>query len=240
VGVIGDRQDGLKIRSDLISYGVDVSELIMRPDRRSPCATIWVDGGSGQRTVALDPGNAEPISVNELPVDLLQKAPILLIDGRDAEVCIEAARLCKEGGGKVVMDAGSPRESIEDLLGVTDHAVVSHDFLKGTFPDLDEENALHQVQTMGPSCVVVTLGERGGLWRDADFPGHYDTFSVEVVDTTGAGDAFHGGYLFGLKLDLSMAERCRFAAAAAALICRGLGGRKTAPTYEEVMKFIGE
>jgi ribokinase len=240
VGVIGDRQDGLKIRSDLISYGVDVSELIMRPDRRSPCATIWVDGGSGLRTVALDPGNAESISINELPADLLQKAPILLIDGRDAAVCIEAAKLCKEGGGKVILDAGSPRASIEDLLAVTDHAVVSHDFLKGIFPDLDEVEALRRMQAMGPSSVVVTLGEEGGLWRDGDSNGRYDAFSVDAVDTTGAGDAFHGGYLFGLKSGLDMAERCRFAAAVAALVCRGLGGRKTTPAYEEVMKFIGE
>lgn len=240
VGVIGDRQNGLKIRSDLISYGVDVSELIMRPDRCSPCATIWVDGSSGQRTVALDSGDAEPISVEEMPVALMQEAPLLLVDGRDAKVCIEAAKLCKEGGGKVVLDAGSPRNSIEDLLGVTDHAVVSHDFLKGTFPDLDEENALQRMQVVGPSCVVVTLGEKGGLWRDADLSGRFNAFSVDVVDTTGAGDAFHGGYLFGLKLGLNMAERCRFAAAVAALVCRGLGGRKTAPTYEEVMNFIGE
>jgi len=83
------------------------------------------------------------------------------------------------------------------------------------------------------------VGDRGCVALAGDRWIEEPAFAVDVRDTTGAGDAFHGGYLYGLKANLNMAERCNFAAATAALVCRGLGGRKTAPAYEEVMKFIG-
>ncbi|TKJ38561.1 hypothetical protein CEE37_12420 [candidate division LCP-89 bacterium B3_LCP] len=238
IGVTGDKQEGLKIRSDLIKYNVDVTHLSIQAGRRSPCAYIWVDRRNGQRTVALDPGDTDPVNAEELPEILLSSTPLLLIDGRNSEVCIRAAELCLKGDGKVILDAGSPRQGIADILKITDHAVVSSDFLRGTFPQTGNDDALKQLQMMGPSSVVVTMGEKGGLWREGKENGTYSAFKTPVLDTTGAGDAFHGAYLFGLKMGMDMVGRCRFASAAAALICRSLGGRATTPAYEEVQKLI--
>ncbi len=239
VGAIGDRQEGLKIRCDLERYGVDVSALRMRPDRHSPSAYIWVDKHTGDRTVALAPGDVEPIQVEEVPKELFVKTPLLLIDGRQADVCLRAAQLCRQGGGEVVLDAGSPRDQIEALLHFTDHAIVSTDFVEGTFPGLSAESAIEKIKSLGPSRIIITQGERGGRWLEDQQSGRYEAFEVPVLDTTGAGDAFHGAYLYGLKRGWDMQRRCRFSSAVAALVCRGLGGRATAPDYEEVTFFLG-
>ena len=238
IGVSGDNQDDLKIRSELIRYDIDVSNLIVRPGQQSPCAYIWVDGRNGQRTVALDPGNTDPLQEDELPVEVLKETPLLLIDGRSSEICVQAALHCRKGRGQVILDAGSPRPNLDQMLSATDHAVVSSDFVRGTFPNLTVKQALKEIQSMGPQSVVVTQGKQGGIWLEGASEGRYSAFSVPVKDTTGAGDAFHGGYLFALKNGLPMDERCRFASAVAALVCRGLGGRSTAPTYKEVTKML--
>ncbi len=240
IGAIGDRQEGLKIRCDLERYGVDVSNLMMRPNRRSPSAYVWVDKKTGDRTVALDQGDVEDVSIDELPGDLLRETPHLLIDGRDANICVKAAEICRDGGGKVVLDAGSPRQNIAKLLAVTDHAVVSEDFINGTFPGMAVDEALREIIASGPEVAVVTLGSRGGMWMERTKSGEYPSYQVPIVDTTGAGDAFHGAYLYGLKHKWDIEKRCRFAAAVAAIICTELGGRAAAPTYDQVELFIQE
>jgi sulfofructose kinase len=238
LGVMGDEAEGEMIRRDLESWQINTTFLLSRPKKRSACAYIWVEQSNGNRTVALDPGGADPLKSEELPTDLIRSTPLLLIDGRDTDTCLAAARLCHEGGGQVILDAGSPRTRIEELLTVTDHAVVSGDFIEGTFPGLKLEEILSRLQDMGPAEVVITCGEKGGFWRSGGISAPYPAFPIKVVDTTGAGDVFHGAYLFGLFKGWGMEQRCRFAAGAAALACRGLGGRSTLPDYREVMDFI--
>ena len=84
ISAVGDRQEGLKIRCDLAGYGVDVSMMLIRPDRTSAKAYIWVDQQNGDRTVALDSGDVEPVKVDEIPEEILATTPLLLIDGRHA------------------------------------------------------------------------------------------------------------------------------------------------------------
>lgn len=238
LGVTGDDTQGEKLRRNLEEFGVDVSHVVVRPNHCTPCAYIWVDRQNGERTVALDSGDTDVIRIEELPETLIEETPFLLIDGRHAELCISAATLCRQNKGQVILDAGSPRSDIEQLLSVTDHAVVSRDFLRGTFPDLSGEEALDRIQAMGPPSVVATQGEKGGYWLEGRSRGRYSAFSVEVLDTTGAGDAFHGAYLYGLKQGRDMPQRCRYASAVAALVCRDLGGRAAAPTSDEVRSFL--
>ncbi|MCX6639455.1 MAG: PfkB family carbohydrate kinase [bacterium] len=234
VGAIGDDAEGQQVRQDLAGFGVNVDHLIIRPGSRTPCAYIWVDQPTGERTVALVEGNVEPLRPHELPRELLQTSKYLLTDGRWRETSAAAAALCHSGEGEVILDAGSPRPDWEALLSFTDHSVVSADFLSGTFPGLGVEEALRRIGSFGPKAAVVTQGEQGGYWWSNGQFGRYPAFQTKVVDTTGAGDAFHGGYLYGLLQGWDLPQRCRFASAVAALVCRGLGGRSAAPTLQEV------
>jgi ribokinase len=237
IGSVGDDQEGMMIHNDLAAFNVDVTFLSHQVKKRSPCAYIWVDQRNGRRTVALDPGDVEPLSLQNPALDHILRAPLLLMDGRDGSICMTAAWLCHEGGGQVILDAGSPRSRISELLAVSDHAVVSSDFIKGTFPGKKPTQVLREIHALGPSSVVITTGRFGGYWLEDGKSGHYSAYPTSVLDSTGAGDAFHGGYLFGLLKMWDIKDRCQFASAVAALICQGLGGRAKAPTYKEVRNF---
>ncbi len=237
-GAVGDDYEGELFRSELQQYGVNLSHLMVRPGRKTPCAHIWVDRSSGERTVALDRGEANPVLKDELPQDLLKETPLLLMDGREVDVCLLAGRLCREGGGQVVLDAGSPRPRMRELLTMTDHAVVSSDFVRGTYPGLSLEQAAQEILSGGAKAVVITCGEQGGYWREGGRSAYYPAFPVEVLDTTGAGDAFHGAYLYGLGAGWDLPRCCRFASAVAALTCRALGGHTAAPTSAEIQELM--
>jgi len=239
VGVVGNDAEGRSVRADLSAHGVDISRMIIRKGRRTACAHIWVDEPSGERTVVLDPGDAPAIRRNELPRDILRHSRILLIDGRRPEIAIAAAKWSHQGGGIMVLDAGSPRAESEKLLAITDHAVVSQDFAVGTFPGMKLERILSEIIACGPKAAVITCGVKGGFWREGDRVGRYRAFPVKALDTTGAGDVFHGAYLYGLKMGWDMAQRCRFASAAAALACRGLGGRASLSSLAQAAKLAG-
>ncbi|RJP74114.1 MAG: sugar kinase [Candidatus Zixiibacteriota bacterium] len=238
LGAVGDDAAGELVRRDLEKYGVDTLQLRTRKGRKTAIATIWVDAHNGDRTVALDRGDAEPPRPEELPEALIRRTPRLLLDGRDIPVNLAAARWCRESGGTVILDAGSPRRDLEALLPLTCHAVVSLDFMERTFPGMHIPEAMFRLQALGPPSVVVTCGAEGGYWREGDHEGNYPAFAVEVVDTTGAGDAFHGGYLWGLAQGWDMPERCRRASAVAALVCRDLGGRSRTPVAAEVTELL--
>ncbi len=240
VGVVGDDLEGKLIRRDLHDHNVNVDSLFIRQGRRSSQAYIWVDQSTGQRTVALDRGFLLPVQPNELPLNLIRITPLLLIDGRDPESCLTAANLCRSGGGQVLLDAGSPRPKINDLLAVSDQAVVSADFIAGTFPEVPPAAALSKLAAYGSKAVVITCGESGGYWWEAGKVGHYPALKVDVKDTTGAGDAFHGAYSYGLLRGWDMERRCRFAAAAAALVCQRLGGRAGIPAYNQVEELLAK
>ena len=100
--------------------------------------------------------------------------------------------------------------------------------------------ACRAIREMGAKCVVVTLGERGLVYFDGETFGELPAFEVEVVDTTGAGDVFHGAFCYGLAQGFPLQENLRFAAAAAALKCRRIGGRAGIPRRAEVDAFLRE
>jgi sulfofructose kinase len=102
------------------------------------------------------------------------------------------------------------------------------------------EQALRRIHSAGPSKVVITCGSEGGFWMENGEVGRYSAYLVDVVDTTGAGDAFHGAYLFALSRKWEMEKRCRFSSGVAALVCRAMGGRSAAPTYAQAMEFVGQ
>ena len=99
-------------------------------------------------------------------------------------------------------------------------------------------DACRAVRAMGPACVVITLGAKGLAYLDGDRYGRMKAFRVKVVDTTGAGDVFHGAFCYGLVEGFALEKNLRFASAAAAMKCRHIGGRAGIPTRREVMRFL--
>lgn len=239
VGKCGTDHDGMALRDDLKRFGVDTKRLILDTDSRTPRAFIIVDRDTGKRTVILDRTESSVFSPDELDISFIRKADYLLLDGREPDAAITAAMLVKKAGGEVILDAGSPRKNIADLLAYVDHLVVSNRFSIDFTQEVDPGKAALELAHMGFKSVVITSGLKGcvGATPDGDLI-EQDAFEVDTVDTTGAGDVFHGAYVYGLIKKWALQQILEFASAAAALKCTRLGGRRGIPELKEVEALV--
>jgi sulfofructose kinase len=241
IGKCGKDVEGRAIRDELRRFGVNTSGLILDPDSRTPRAFIMVDKESGKRTVILDRTETSALSADEFNVDFIRRAKFLLIDGRELETSLTAAMLMQKTGGEVILDAGSPRKNIGDILPYVDHLVVSNRFSIDFTQEVDPGNAALKLAHMGFKSVVITSGAKGCLGATSDGLFYQqEAFDVEVVDTTGAGDVFHGGYIYGLVQGWELPKILEFASAVAAIKCTRLGGRRGIPELEEVEDLINK
>jgi ribokinase len=126
---------------------------------------------------------------------------------------------------------------MERLLPLIDHLVVSEKFARQA--DNNPEEALKKLAEYGAEAITITLGKAGSLSRSTDGQTFSQpAFKVDVVDTTGCGDVFHGGYIFGLLQGWPLPQTIRFASACAALKTRALGGRTAIPVLQVVENFL--
>jgi ribokinase len=155
------------------------------------------------------------------------------------EASIEAAGQAKDMGMRVVLDGGTLREGSRELASLVDVLIASEKFVRPLVGDhTPPERALDTLREWGPRQIVITMGCRGSIGWDGDAVFFQDAFPIEAVDTTGAGDVYHGGYIYGLLHGFPMPDCMRFASATAALKCREIGARKGIPRLEEIHAFL--
>lgn len=233
VGKVSDDDFGRFISQGLSEAGVDTSSLIVDAGHVSPISFIAVEQSSGRRTIFYTRGDVARLTESEIPVQLLQEAKILHVDGLQMVAQVAAARVARDSGVQVVYDAGSPREGMQDLLGLTDVLIASERFAAEVGGGALAES-LKVMRALGPQTVVITIGEDGSVGMEQDETYILPALAVEVADTTGAGDVFHGAFIFAMLQGWDLRERMRFANAAAGLKCRSLGGRGGIPTRDEI------
>lgn len=235
VGSIGGDEFGRRIVRGLKDEGVDCCHLQVDDAANSQFSFIAVEQGGGRRTIFCHRGNCRSLSLNDLPIELIRSSRLLHLDGYHPEAALAAARQAKESGVITVLDGGSWRPGIADLLPLIDHLVVSARFAEHLLPGRPVKDALPLLLAYGCRAATVTDGEAGSHTLCRDGKSFYQpAFSVKAVDTTGCGDVFHGGYLYGLLQDWSLRRTVRFAAACAAIKATALGGRTAIPTLAEV------
>jgi sugar/nucleoside kinase (ribokinase family) len=139
-----------------------------------------------------------------------------------------------------VLDADEPRLDSNDLLTIASHVVFSAEGLRATAGNDNLGRALVDVSKRTTAFLAVTDGRNDVLWLDAGELRQFPAFAVDVVDTLGAGDTFHGAFALMLAEGADVRAATRFAAAAAALKCTRYGGILAAPTRAEVAAFLGE
>ncbi len=236
-GRVGGDDFGEKIRAGLLSEGVDCRALSTDPEGSSQVAFIVVEQERARRNIFWTRGSARPLEKAEIPRDLIASARVLHLDGLQRVASLAAARFARARGIVTVLDGGSWREGTDELLPHIDHLVVSETFAR-RIADKPSE-ALEALLRYGARAVTVTSGKNGCLTRGADGEiFHQPAFEVAAVDTTGCGDVFHGGYIFGLLQKWSLQRTVVFAAACAALKTRFLGGRTAIPDRSEVEDFL--
>jgi sulfofructose kinase len=162
---------------------------------------------------------------------------VILFDGHEPLVSQPLARAAKEKGILTILDAGSVHQGTVELSPLVDYLVCSQKFASDFTGDSDESLALTSLTSYAQN-VIVTLGERGLIWQNPSGRSFLPAFKVEAVDTTGAGDTFHGALAACVAIDLPWLESLEIASAAAAICCSKMGARPGIPTMAEVRSFL--
>lgn len=241
LGVIGNDPYGKKIRQGLEDESVDCSLLQNDGRGESQWAFIAIEADTGNRNIFWTRGEKRPFSLGPEEKSTISRADFLHLDGLDDVACFEAATLARQKGIPTMLDGGTCREGTMRLLPLIDHLVVSERFAHQICGDKKPAATLKQLSSFGASSVTVTCGAGGSwTWESNEASFFQPAFPVKAIDTTGCGDVFHGGYLFGLLQQWPLKKTLRFAAACAALKTRAMGGRTAIPTIDEVECFLKE
>ncbi len=226
IGKVGDDEYGLISRRSLETSGVDCRELITEPGTANQASVIVVDGDSGERTIFWKRPDALNFRPGELTRAAVCCAPVLHLDGHDEDAAIWCARQARTEGITTVIDIDRVRERSRELLPYIDYCITSETFPRVLTGEADLERALRgMARICGGLLIGATLGPEGVtfLWQDRlwRLPG----YRIECADSTGAGDVFHGGFIYALLQDWPLGRILRFANAAAALNCMAIGAR---------------
>lgn len=235
---IGDDMDGVKILADFKAEKVDVSGITVRKGGSSPIAYCWITP-DGKRSVAWTKNNLELLKAEELPVNMIRNAKLLHLDGHHPDAAVAAARIAKEAGVPINLDAGTFTPRIEELLALADILITSESFARKWSGETDLEKALTKLKTLGAKVTGVTAGSEGSIILDRDQFIRCPAFTnLPIVDTTGAGDAYHCAFAVKYLNCGDLYECMRFASAFAGLKCGKLGARAGLPTLDEVEDYL--
>lgn len=229
-GYLGTDLYGMTHTEELRREGVS-TELVVRGDAPTPLSVILVKP-DGRRALVNYKGQTRPLSVAQLDVSRVT-AKVLLFDGHEPLISPALAAQARTAGVPTVLDAGSLHAGTRALVGQVDYLVCSEKFAAQWFGENRPEAALERLAGFAPA-VVITLGEQGAIWRRGSEKGRMPAPPVVAVDTTGAGDAFHGAFAAGLAAGLEWEAVLRLASAAGGLCCTRLGARLGIPTASQV------
>lgn len=233
IGRAGDDLWGQAIREEMSAAGVNVDYFELDGSLDTPQASIWVGAGTGSRTAVL--GSDHYSQPRNLPAGIIENATMLHFDARDPEVCRRAAQIARNSGVTVSLDVGSPRVDVKPILPLVHHLVVAERFARAITGETEPTPMLDKLWHPDYDALVITFGTRGALGRNAtDAAIASGSYQVETVDTTGAGDIYHAGYLYGALHGWTLPRRMRFAAAAGALAATALGARGCLPSRAQV------
>ncbi|HUR35196.1 MAG TPA: PfkB family carbohydrate kinase [Vicinamibacterales bacterium] len=237
VGSFGDDDLAEVGRRSLAAEGVDLSASWTVSGTTSQFAVVIVDQETGERTVLWDRPAALTMRREQVTPATVTSGRVLLLDANDTAAATRAAGCARAAGIPTVADVETVQEGIADLLSQVDAIIAAEPFPRALTGIGDPGAAIAALQReFKAPLVAVTLGERGSLTLCGGRETHTPAFAVTCVDSTGAGDAFHGGFVAACLRapDGEVADIMRYANAVAALNCRALGARGGMPTASEV------
>lgn len=242
-GRFGSDAEGRFGLAELMAEGVNTDFAEMIEGARNQIAFIIIDGRSGERTVIWDRDERLAYRANEAPIEIASRGRVLHLDAHDPPACVPLARAARRTGTIVSADIDNLYEGLPELLPLIDVLISSKEFPHRLTGIADERASLIETKARyGCAIVGMTLGTRGALlFYDGVFL-ESPAFAVPngCHDTTGAGDAFHGGFLYGLLRGEEIETCLQLANATASLKCRALGARTALPTETELTEFLGQ
>jgi len=240
-GRFGTDAEGRYGLQSLKDEGVDVEFAEVIEGARTQVGYIIIEAKRGERTVLRDRDGRLAYAARDAPVGLAGRARVLHLDSHDPPACTRMAREARAAGTIVSADIDNVYPGLPELLPLVDVLISSKEFPRLMTGMDDERAALAEIKSRyGCALVGLTKGGRGAtVLCEGEFL-EAPAFQVPggCVDTTGAGDAFHGGFIYGLLRGEEIETSLKVGCAVAALGCRALGARTALPTREELGDFL--
>jgi sulfofructose kinase len=235
IGTIGDDERGRIQMESLRACGINLDHVQLRRNCANQSAYIIVDRSTGERTVLWRRDDCLRIHPDEITPEQVICGRLLHIDGHDTAAVAHAARIAGAHGIPVTLDVDTVYPGFDRVLPNVDYLVASSEFPAIWTGNRDPFAALEMLQTeYGMKVAAMTLGAHGALARlDGRFI-YAPAYVVNCVDTTGAGDVFHGAFCYAVLQGMPMREVLEFSNAMAALNCTALGARGGIRGVEEV------
>jgi len=239
IGTVGDDERGRIQLESLQTSGVNIDHVQQRRNCANQSAYIVIDESTGERTVFWSRPECLRLQPEEITSDQIACARLLHIDGHDTPAMEHAARIARANGIPVTVDVDTMYAGFERLLPLVDYLIASSEFPGRWTGREDPFDALQTIQRQfGMKMAAMTLGAHGALaWCDGRFV-YSPAFVVNCVDTTGAGDVFHGAFCYAVLQQMPIAEALGFANAMAALNCTAMGARGGIATLQEAKNLL--
>jgi ribokinase len=236
IAAVGDDLYGDFVVKELKKEKVDAS-LLIRKKTPTAIAAGWFEKKSGRRTIALHRDLS--MQPSDIKLNCLPDVRLVHFDGRDLPACQKLARWARRHGVLTMLDIGSIRNDVTDIIPLVDHLVCAEDF---ALPYCGTKSIHKAIKSLHKKCngtVVITSGTGGSTgFNSNDGIIKQRAFKVRAVDMTGAGDSYHGAYIAGLLKGWNLQTRMKLASAVAALNCTCRGGRTGIPTLRQATNFI--
>jgi len=239
IGTVGDDERGRLQLESLQGSGVNIDHVQQRRNCPNQSAYIVIDEATGERTVFWNYSDCLNLHPDEIAPDQIACARLLHIDGHHTAAVEHAARIARDHGIPVTVDVDMIYAGFDHVLPYVDYLVGSSEF-PGRWTGL--EDPFHALEALrkrfGMKAAAMTLGAHGALALDETGFTYSPAFVVNCVDTTGAGDVFHGAFCYAVLQQMPMAEALGFSNAMAALNCTAVGARGGIATLEEARHLL--
>jgi sugar/nucleoside kinase (ribokinase family) len=234
IGTVGDDERGKIQIESLRGTGIDLTDIEIRKNCANQSAYIVIDQSTGERTVFWSRPDCLTLDPERITPENIACARMLHIDGHDTPAVEKAARVARDHNIPVSCDVDTIYPGFDRVLPFVDYLVSSSEFPARWTGERDPFRALERIQTKhGMKVAAMTLGADGTLAR---FEGkfHYTPgYVINCIDTTGAGDVFHGAFCYSVITGMSLPDALDFSCAMAALNCTQLGARGGIATAAE-------
>jgi ribokinase len=242
-GPVGDDEFGRLTLADLAANEVDTSGAVVKPGERTYFCVVMLDQ-SGEKALVVAPTGCLFPQPDDVSEEWIARARHLHTTAAIVPTVAKAIRLAKQHGLTISMDiepsAAGDRAELWPLLTQVDLLFVNQRALKFLCDRDSPREAAKLITSRGTGTVCVTMGQAGSLVANSAISFRAETFSVPVVDSTGAGDCFAAGFVHGFLNDWPLHQTATFASAVGALSVIQRGGHTGAPTFRQVTEFLAE
>jgi sulfofructose kinase len=234
IGSVGDDERGRIQQESLRNTGIDLSDVEVRRNCPNQTAYILIDQSTGERTVLWQRNECLRLTAESITEEKISRGRLLHLDAHDTDAMARAAAIARRLGIPVTLDVDTIYHGFDRVLPNIDYLIASSEFPSQWTGERDPLKALETIQEeYGMRVAGMTLGAHGALVRSGGRFYYSPAFVVDCLDTTGAGDVFHGAFCYAVLQEMPLPKALDFSNAMAALNCTKIGARGGIATLDE-------